>query len=182
MATRNQRLTAIRSLFHFISQCAPELVDLATQIETVPLRKTSFPVISYLEKDEMDALLAAPDRRRSQGQRDYALLLFLYNTGARADEAAHTSQTLASALVEGCVARIRYRRSRRLWIARKRPLALLDKKRENPAVWIVAPPGAGKTTLAASYFDEAKASVIWYDGVVKPRDLQSRTGSLRNTD
>ena len=36
----------------------------------------------------MDALLAAPDRRTAQGQRDYALLLFLYNTGARADEAA----------------------------------------------------------------------------------------------
>jgi integrase len=34
------------------------------------------------------ALLAAPDRRTPQGQRDYALLLFLYNTGARADEAA----------------------------------------------------------------------------------------------
>jgi integrase/recombinase XerD len=91
VATRNQRLTAIRSLFHFISQCAPELVDLATQIEGVPLRKTSSPVISYLEKDEMDAVLAAPDRRRPQGQRDYALLLFLYNTGARADEAAHTT-------------------------------------------------------------------------------------------
>ena len=37
----------------------------------------------------MDALLGVPDRRRPQGQRDYALLLFLYNTGARADEAAH---------------------------------------------------------------------------------------------
>jgi site-specific recombinase XerD len=34
----------------------------------------------------MDALLAAPDRHTSQGQRDYALLLFLYNSGARADE------------------------------------------------------------------------------------------------
>lgn len=91
VATRNQRLTAIRSLFHFVSQCAPELVDLATQIAGVPLRKTSSPGISYLEKDEMDALLAAPDRRCSQGQRDYALLLFLYNTGVRADEAAHTT-------------------------------------------------------------------------------------------
>jgi integrase/recombinase XerD len=36
----------------------------------------------------MDALLAAPDRRTSQGARDHALLLFLYNAGARADEAA----------------------------------------------------------------------------------------------
>ena len=37
----------------------------------------------------MEGLLKAPDRRTKQGQRDYALLLFLYNTGARADEAAH---------------------------------------------------------------------------------------------
>ena len=91
LATANQRLTAIRSLFHFISQCVPELVDLATQIEAVPLRKTVSPTIPYLEKEEMDALLAVPDRRRHQGQRDYALLLFLYNTGARADEAAHVT-------------------------------------------------------------------------------------------
>ena len=36
----------------------------------------------------MDALLAAPDRTTAQGERDYSILLFLYNTGARADEAA----------------------------------------------------------------------------------------------
>jgi site-specific recombinase XerD len=36
----------------------------------------------------MDALLASPNRSSPQGRRDYALLLFLYNTGARADEAA----------------------------------------------------------------------------------------------
>lgn len=90
-ATINQRLTAIRSLFRFISQCVPELVALATQVETVPLRKTVLPTISYLEKKEMDAFLATPDRRRLQGQRDYALLLFLYNAGARVSEAAHVT-------------------------------------------------------------------------------------------
>jgi site-specific recombinase XerD len=36
----------------------------------------------------MDTLLNAPDRKTEQGRRDYALLVFLYNTGARADEAA----------------------------------------------------------------------------------------------
>jgi integrase/recombinase XerD len=45
-------------------------------------------VIAYLEKVEMDALLNQPDQRTSLGSRDYALLLFLYNSGARADEAA----------------------------------------------------------------------------------------------
>lgn len=63
LATANQRLTAIRALFHFISQCVPELVDLATQIETVPLRQTISPTIPYLEKEEMDALLAVPKVR-----------------------------------------------------------------------------------------------------------------------
>ena len=42
----------------------------------------------YLEKPEMDALLDAPDRSTRQGFRDYAVLLFLYNSGARATEVA----------------------------------------------------------------------------------------------
>jgi integrase/recombinase XerD len=52
------------------------------------LKKAAQTHITYLEKSEMDALLAASDRNTAQGCRDYTLLLFLYNTGARADEAA----------------------------------------------------------------------------------------------
>jgi site-specific recombinase XerD len=51
-------------------------------------KKTAKTGIGYLEKAEMDALLAQPDRRTPLGDRDHALLLFLYNSGARADEAA----------------------------------------------------------------------------------------------
>jgi site-specific recombinase XerD len=47
------------------------------------------PLVTYLEKAEMDALLAAPDRGTAQGRRDYVVLLFLYNMGAQADEVAH---------------------------------------------------------------------------------------------
>ena len=50
--------------------------------------KTAKTEIGYLEKVEMDALLAQPDRRAPLGDRDHALLLFLHNSGARADEAA----------------------------------------------------------------------------------------------
>jgi len=50
--------------------------------------KTAKTEVGYLEKTEMDAILAQPDRRTSLGNRDHALLLFLYNSGARADEAA----------------------------------------------------------------------------------------------
>jgi integrase/recombinase XerD len=92
-ATRNQRLGALHSLFRFIGRLVPELVDHAAQIQAIPLRRSAAPVMPYLDKHEVDALLAVPDRRRTQGRRDYALLLFLYNTGARATEA--TEVTLA---------------------------------------------------------------------------------------
>jgi len=89
--TRNLRLTAIHSLFRFVSRQIPELIEHATQIQNIPLRRTTQPTVAYLEKTEIDALLATPDRSSLQGQRDYALLLFLYNTGARATEAAQTN-------------------------------------------------------------------------------------------
>ena len=88
ISTRNQRLAAFHSLFRFVGRLVPELVDHAAQIQAIPLRRTATPVMPYLDKHEMDALLAVPDRGRAQGRRDYALLLFLYNTGARASEAA----------------------------------------------------------------------------------------------
>jgi len=88
VATRNQRLAAIHALFRFISRQVPELVAQATQIQAIPPRRSPAPATAYLEKHESDALLAVPHRQHPQGRRDYALLLFLYNTGARASEVA----------------------------------------------------------------------------------------------
>ncbi len=86
--TRNQRLATIRSLARFISMRSPAHVAWCAEIRATPFKKTAKTVIGYLEKAEMDALLAEPDRRTPLGDRDHALLLFLYNSGARADEAA----------------------------------------------------------------------------------------------
>src|SRR5438034_4802613 len=47
-------------------------------------------------------------------------------------------------------------------LRRKRLFELLDRCRAHPLVWIAAPPGAGKTTLVASYLEERKVSPIWY--------------------
>jgi len=89
VSTRNQRLAAIRSLAHFIGMHSPEHVEWCGQVRAVPFKKAPVAPVGYLEKEEMDALLASPDRGTAQGQRDHAVLLFLYNSGARADEAAH---------------------------------------------------------------------------------------------
>lgn len=88
VATRNQRLAAIHSLARFIGLHSPEHLEWCDQIRTIASKKVARPLIGYLEKDELDALLKAPNRRTPQGRRDYAILLFLYNTGARADEVA----------------------------------------------------------------------------------------------
>lgn len=86
--TRNQRLATIRSLARFIGLRSPAHVAWCAEIRATPFKKTAKTVIGYLEKAEMDAILAQPDRRTLLGDRDHALLLFLYNSGARADEAA----------------------------------------------------------------------------------------------
>lgn len=89
VSTRNQRLAAIHSLAHFIGLRSPEHVQWCGEIRTISFKKAPRPLVAYLEKAEMDALLAAPDTGTAQGHRDHAVLLFLYNTGARADEVAH---------------------------------------------------------------------------------------------
>jgi integrase/recombinase XerD len=87
-ATRNQRLAAIRSFASFVGLYCPEHVEWCGQLRNIPIKRTPRSTITYLEKSEMDALLGAPDQSTQQGYRDHTLLLFLYNTGARADEAA----------------------------------------------------------------------------------------------
>lgn len=88
VSTRNQRLAAIHALARFVGLHSPEHVEWCGQICAIPFKKSAPAMVAYLERAEMDALLGAPDRRTAQGRRDYALLLFLYNTGARADEVA----------------------------------------------------------------------------------------------
>ncbi len=86
--TRNQRLAAIHSLAQFIGLYSPEHIEWCGQIRAIPFKKAPRSLIPYLEKAEMDALLKASEGILPQQRRDHALLLFLYNTGARADEAA----------------------------------------------------------------------------------------------
>jgi integrase/recombinase XerD len=89
--TRNQRLAAIRALAGFVAAHSPEHIAWCGEIRPIPFKKATQTGVPHLEKAEMDALLNAPDRNTQQGRRDYALRLFLYNSGARAGEAAQLS-------------------------------------------------------------------------------------------
>jgi len=91
VATRNVRLAAIHALARFIALHSPEHVAWCGELRAIPFKKTASSPLAYLDKAEMDALLEAPHRQTAQGLRDYVLLLFLYNTGARASEAAQVT-------------------------------------------------------------------------------------------
>jgi len=84
--TRNARLAAIRSLFTFIGREEPETLEQCRRIRTIPLKRTQHKTIDYLEEKEMKAVLQAVNINTRTAIRDRALLLLLYNTGARVSE------------------------------------------------------------------------------------------------
>jgi integrase/recombinase XerD len=86
--TRNQRLAALHSLARFIAELSPQHVAWYGGIRTVPFKRAIRGLVPYLEKSELEAILAVPDCSTSSGHRNYTLLLFLYNSGTRASEAA----------------------------------------------------------------------------------------------
>lgn len=86
-STRNLRLTALRSLCRHLLRQDPARADQYQRVLSLPSKKEPVPVVTYLEPEEVRALLRQPDRRKRAESRDHALLLFLYNTGARISEA-----------------------------------------------------------------------------------------------
>lgn len=85
--TRNQRLTAVRSFARYVGRREPAVVEWCGTLCSIPLKKTRTRPIGWLTRAEIDALLAVPDPAIPQGRKEHALLLFLYNTGARVSEA-----------------------------------------------------------------------------------------------
>ena len=86
--TRNQRLAAIRSFARYVSVRDAALVEWTGSIRAIPLKKTVRPRIAWLSTEDMEAMIAGSNRRSVTGRVEHALLLFLYNSGARATEAA----------------------------------------------------------------------------------------------
>jgi site-specific recombinase XerD len=87
IGTRNCRLAAVRSFFSFVAGHEPLLAAQCAEILRVPTKRAPRRSIRSMEVEEIEAILAQPNRNTPEGQRDHALLALLYNTGARIQEA-----------------------------------------------------------------------------------------------
>jgi integrase/recombinase XerD len=86
--TRNHRLAAIRSFFDYLAIREPTMLAEGQHVAAIPVKRTSPPQTVYLEHDEINALFTSLPPSGPFALRDHALLLFLYNTGARVQEVA----------------------------------------------------------------------------------------------
>lgn len=87
--SRNARLAAIRSFFRFASARDVDHLAIVNRVLAIPSKRTNRPLITFLTRPEISAILGTLDRETWLGSRDYALLLTMYNTGARAFELTH---------------------------------------------------------------------------------------------
>jgi integrase/recombinase XerD len=88
VATRNQRLAALHTFFEFVARRDPDRLHEYQQIAAIPVKRSPRPTMRALSRDEVQTLFAElPDKGRLT-LRDRALLLILYNTGARVQEVA----------------------------------------------------------------------------------------------
>lgn len=88
VATRNCRRAALRSFFKHLLRHDLDRAEQYSRVLAIPAKKAKLTLATYLEADDVRCILRQPDRRTVAGCRDHALLLFLYNTGARVSEAA----------------------------------------------------------------------------------------------
>jgi integrase/recombinase XerD len=84
--TRNARLTAIRSFLHYASLRDVTQLPVLRRSLAIPMKRFDRPMLGYLSREEIEAVLAAPDRSTWSGERDFVLLSVAYNTGARVSE------------------------------------------------------------------------------------------------
>jgi site-specific recombinase XerD len=84
--TRNARLAAIHSLFRYAALRHPEHAQDIQRVLSIPPKRTGHALVTFLDQQEIEALLATPDRTTWTGRRDQALLLLVIQTGLRASE------------------------------------------------------------------------------------------------
>ncbi len=84
--TRNLRLTAIRSFMRYVSVRDPASLPVAQRVLAIASKRFDRPILGFLSREEIQALIDAPDRTTWSGRRDATMFAVLYNTGARVSE------------------------------------------------------------------------------------------------
>jgi site-specific recombinase XerD len=84
--SRNLRLTAIRSFFHYAAYEEPSHAAQIQRVLAIPGKRHTRALVHFLSRPEIDALLAAPDQETWFGRRDHALILVAVQTGLRLSE------------------------------------------------------------------------------------------------
>jgi integrase/recombinase XerD len=85
-ATRNVRLAAIRTFMRFIEYREPSALQQVQRIRAIPMKRVDMPLVDYLNRAEMQALLDAPNPNTREGVRDRAMLHVAYAAGLRVSE------------------------------------------------------------------------------------------------
>jgi integrase/recombinase XerD len=86
--SRNQRLAAIRTFFEYVGRRFPERLGQSQKVAFIPRKRMQPPETVFLERDEIESTLTGLSTAGRHALRDRTLLMFLYNTGARVQEAA----------------------------------------------------------------------------------------------
>lgn len=84
--SRNARLAALRSFYHYASLEVPEHAALIQRVLAIPYKRLSRPLVGYLTREEIDAILASIDQSSRLGRRNHTLLLLAVQTGLRLSE------------------------------------------------------------------------------------------------
>jgi integrase/recombinase XerD len=84
--TRNARLAAVNSFFRYLEYRVPSCLDQSRRIHAIPVKKTDQVLVSYLTREELQALLDAPDTSIVSGIRDRAMLHLAFAAGMRVSE------------------------------------------------------------------------------------------------
>ena len=84
--SRNVRLAAIRSFFRYVAMTEPAWLHHCQRVLAMPNKRQVKRTVTFLDAEEIAALLGAPDRTTWVGRRDHALLLLALQTGLRASE------------------------------------------------------------------------------------------------
>ena len=86
VATRNVRLASIKSFFRYLEYRVPSCLDLALQVRAIPQKAADKPLIDWLDRTEIQAILDAPNPATIAGLRDRAMLHLCYAAGLRVAE------------------------------------------------------------------------------------------------